>query len=223
MTETAHRAIQGRSIDTRLRILDAAVSALVSFGYSGATTLRIQELAEVSRGRLLHHYPSRDDLLVAAVAHVTEAQINDLIQDVEWPSDPSLRISDIVDRMWTTFQQPYFWASTELWLAARSNTRLRDALQPYERRVGATIARRVDTFFGRELSARVNYPVARELLVTSMRGVSLTYAFRPEDPISEPSLQRWKQAINILLLEPDQTDRTEQHTTEQGFPFGQTQ
>ena len=60
-----------RTATSRARILDAAVACLVESGYRGATTLRIQARAGVSRGRLLHHFPSRDELLVAASRHLT--------------------------------------------------------------------------------------------------------------------------------------------------------
>src|ERR1700710_2263412 len=97
------RAVQERSRDTQARILDSAVTALVLHGYSGATTLRIQEIAGVTRGRLLHHYPSRDDLLVAAVSHLTAARMQDLALDEQWPAGEPDRIDVAIDRMWGTF------------------------------------------------------------------------------------------------------------------------
>src|SRR3954463_5283324 len=62
------RSRSERSADSRLLILDAAVACLVEDGYTGASTLAVQARAGVSRGRLLHHFPSRAELLVAAAA-----------------------------------------------------------------------------------------------------------------------------------------------------------
>jgi AcrR family transcriptional regulator len=197
--EPPARALQERSKDTRARILEAAVSALVEGGYSGATTLRIQELAGVTRGRLLHHYPSRDDLVVAAVSYVTEARMAALADDVEWSDDSEKRIRQIIDKMWETFHQPYFWASTELWLASRSSPRLREALRPHERRLSAFIVTKLGSFFGPTLSAHPNYVAVRDILVTSMRGVAMTYAFRPNDPLEEPHIEQWN-SLTLQLL-----------------------
>ena len=194
------RAVQERSRTTQDRILQAAVTALVESGYSGATTLRIQEIAGITRGRLLHHYPSRDDLLVAAVTHLSEARMSDLAADVDWPSNPGERIDLIVDRMWETFRQPYFWASTELWLAARANGRLREALEPHERRLSAFIIQKLGTFFGEELTAHPAYPSTRDLLITSMRGTAMTYAFRQLDAAGDPHLATWKATARQALL-----------------------
>ncbi|RFA10003.1 hypothetical protein B7R54_12910 [Subtercola boreus] len=202
--ETAKsRATQERSIDTQARILDSAITALVQHGYSGATTLRIQEIAEVSRGRLLHHYPSRDDLLVAAVSHLTEARMRDLADDVAWPADPVARIEVAIARMWETFQQEYFWASSELWLAARANPRLKEALEPHERRLSAFIVQKVGSMFGDRLVAASSYVTVRDVLISSMRGVALSYAFRPRDAELDPHLAEWRAIARALLLPVD--------------------
>ncbi len=194
------RALQERSLDTRARILSAAVEALVEGGYSGASTLRIQKLAGVSRGRLLHHYSSRDDLLVAAVAHLTEARLAVVADDVSWPDDPAERIDRVVELTWETYRQPYFWASTELWLAARSNPRLREALKPHERQVGNWVAQQLAVLFGEALTAAPDYELVRDALLTSMRGAALAYAFRATDPANDPHLPQWKELARRLLL-----------------------
>ena len=65
------RPARERTADSRLLILDAAVACLVEDGYAGASTLAVQARAGVSRGRLLHHFPSRAELLVAAAEHLS--------------------------------------------------------------------------------------------------------------------------------------------------------
>ena len=54
----------------RRRILDAAVDLLAQKGYAGFRTADVAEIAGVSRGAQTHHFPSKDDLVVAVVAHV---------------------------------------------------------------------------------------------------------------------------------------------------------
>ena len=59
-----------RSEEMRRRILDAAVDLLAQKGYAGFRTADVAEIAGVSRGAQTHHFPSKDDLVVAVVAHV---------------------------------------------------------------------------------------------------------------------------------------------------------
>lgn len=194
------RAVQSRTIDVQRRILDAAVEVMLEHGYSGASTVRIQERAGVSRGRLLHHFPSRDALLIAASHHLARARVGELPSEHSWPADPGERIDAVVDTMAGTFTQGYFWAATELWIAARTHEELRDALLPGEREIARAVRLAMDSFFGAELAARPGYEGLREVLFTSLRGMALTTSFDPRDEPTRRHVERLKQLARTVLL-----------------------
>lgn len=196
----APRARQQRSGVTQTRILDAAIRVLVDRGYAAASTVAIQNEAGVSRGRLLHHYPSRDVLLMAAVGHLARTRIAELPSHVEWPADPVERIALATDVGWSTFHQPYFVASMELWVAARTNANLRTALLPTEREIGQTVRRAVAGFLGPELTASPRYAALYPLLLTSMRGAATTYLIDRRDPLTDPHLPLWRDLTRTYLL-----------------------
>ncbi|MGQ4600955.1 TetR family transcriptional regulator [Nocardia sp. R6R-6] len=194
-----------RTRASRQQILDAAVRCLVEFGYAGASTLRIQELAGISRGRLLHHFPSRDELLVGAVQHLAASRIAELREEVgatiiAGDNDPA-RVDEAIAHMWKNYQQPFFWASIELWVAARHNAALRDALRPAERNLQNAIRETVDAMFGPVLAARPRYRQTVDILMSSMRGVSLAYGFDPRRPDRDPHLAQWREMARVLLAE----------------------
>ncbi len=56
----------------RARLLEATVDCLVERGFAGTSTTLVSERAGVSRGAQLHHFPTKNDLVVAAVEHLTE-------------------------------------------------------------------------------------------------------------------------------------------------------
>ncbi|MEH3139380.1 MAG: TetR/AcrR family transcriptional regulator [Mycobacterium kyogaense] len=202
------RSHTARRADSREVILNAAVEALVDHGYVGASTVVIQERAGVSRGRLLHYFPSRDELLVAAAEHLVTKRIGEMADWFDSGSDHpphgGPRIDDAVDALWRTFRQPYFWAAMELWVAARINTALRAELVVAERRLGRDIERVVATMFGPEHSSHPGFARLRELLFTSMRGVALTYAIDERDPDKDPHVAMWRQIARDTLLQPGQ-------------------
>jgi hypothetical protein len=86
-----------------------------------------------------------------------------------------------------------------MWTAARTNGGIAAALLPEERRLGAVVRTVVDGMFGVELASRPGYPAVRELLLTSMRGVALTYGFDPRDPAGDPHLAQWKATARRML------------------------
>jgi tetracycline repressor-like protein len=57
---------QDRSRATQRRLLDATVDCLVEVGWAGTTTTLVSERAGVSRGAQLHHYPTKDALVLGA-------------------------------------------------------------------------------------------------------------------------------------------------------------
>lgn len=194
------RAVQSRTVDVQRRILDAAVEVMLEHGYSGATTVRIQERAGVSRGRLLHHFPSRDALLIAAAYHLAKARVGELAADHVWPDDLGERIDAVVETMAATFTQGYFWAATELWIAARTHPSLREALLPGERDIARAVRSAMDTFFGPELTTREGYEGMREVLFTSLRGMALTTSFDPREEPTRRHVERLKQLTRTALL-----------------------
>jgi AcrR family transcriptional regulator len=59
-----------RSERMRQRILDAAVQVLGDKGYAGFRMADVAQVAGVSRGAQSHHYPTKDDLVLASLEHV---------------------------------------------------------------------------------------------------------------------------------------------------------
>lgn len=89
-TVRAPRTQQQRREETRRALLDAAVESLIEVGFARTTTLEVQRRAEVSRGALLHHFPSKAELLVAAVDHLAEMRAREMKGFAsQLPPDPS--------------------------------------------------------------------------------------------------------------------------------------
>ena len=192
-----------RSADSRALILDAAVACLVEDGYAGASTLAVQARAGVSRGRLLHHFPSRAELLVAAAQHLAGTSLV-AVQEravrlmADQPPGPE-RVERAIELLWATFHEPPFWAALELWTAARTDPELRAALRSEEPRLRRAIRGVADGIWGPEVSAAPRYAELCELLFTSMRGVALVYAFEERSPATDPHLALWKRLAGRYL------------------------
>ena len=199
MTSDAGSApVQQRAWQTRARILDGAVDALVELGYAGATTSAVLARSGVSRGSLLHQFRSKDELLVAAVGHLAEARTADLLAELVPPvGDDS--VDRAVETLWSSLHGPLFTATVELWVAARTNPTLREVLAPEERRIGAVIREAIATVFGAEHAASPRFAQLSATLWSSMRGTAVTYFFDPRDPRREPLLPVWKQLAHEVL------------------------
>jgi AcrR family transcriptional regulator len=133
---TALRTPQGeRTRAMRLRLMEATVDCLVELGWAGTTTTVVSKRAGVSRGAQLHHFPSKQDLVVAAVGHLTERRREEMTSAAaDLPAQGRTRA--VLEILSQQFVSPVFFAALELWVAARTDADLRREVAPLERRVG---------------------------------------------------------------------------------------
>nr|WP_244633601.1 TetR family transcriptional regulator [Aeromicrobium sp. CFBP 8757] len=115
--------------------MEATVDSLVELGWSGTTTTVVSRRAGVSRGAQLHHFPSKQALVVAAVEHLTDRRRDDMRRHAERLTGDD-RIRGVLDILADQFVSPVFFAALELWVAARTDAELRESVAPLERRIG---------------------------------------------------------------------------------------
>lgn len=174
---------------TRQRLLDATIASLVTHGYAGTTTQRIQEAAGVSRGALLHHFGSKSELLVAAIHHVADLrlqQVTDMTEGFDRAPDP---LRAMVAAIRSAMSGPHFQAALELWSASRTDPLLADALLPAERRLGRELRSIFDEHAGIEdpEQRRVTF----ESLMALVRGLELTRHLRADRAVADAVVENW--------------------------------
>src|SRR5690242_8997390 len=59
-----------RSATTRLKLVEATIQCLYELGYHQTSTVVVTKRAKVSRGAMLHHFPSKADLMMAAMEYI---------------------------------------------------------------------------------------------------------------------------------------------------------
>lgn len=114
-----------RSATTRARILDAAVSCLFRAGYGATTTVSVAAEAQVSRGAMLHHFPSKADLMLATLAYVLEANQANFLDAAAIIPDPWERYAALPDLRLAAARQPAGVAFMEIMVGARSDEAVR--------------------------------------------------------------------------------------------------
>jgi AcrR family transcriptional regulator len=128
-----------RSAAMRTRLLDATVECLVKYGYAGTTTPRVAKIAGVTRGAQIHHFPSKEDLVVAAIEHLAQQRTQAAIQEfgrVNVSADP---VATVLDFLWESHQGPLFVATMELWVASRTDPVLAHQVARVEPLVNSTL------------------------------------------------------------------------------------
>ena len=129
--------MQARALATRSQLLDVTVDVLHDCGYSGTTTQAVCRAAGVSRGTLLYHFPTREDLLVAALDHVLSEVVQSFVDShADTPVDDP---EALVQSMWVQWQGPALTAWLELAVAARTHEPLRAPMAEVMHRFDALV------------------------------------------------------------------------------------
>jgi len=186
---------------TRRRILDAAVASLIKQGTAATTTVAVQQRAGVSRGALLHHFPTHAELLAATIDELVrrnETAVHNALAGLLENLDPVDRATRVLA---DAFSQPAYLTELELWAVARTDPQLRAALRAAERRARRDFDRVVNDLFA-PLRDRPGCATVVMLSSEFVRGFALASVLR-SDPVRRARLlESWIWAIRILLDHP---------------------
>jgi len=112
-----------KSLRTRARILDAAMRLFAEIGYHAATNAVIAEASNLTRGAMLYHFATREELVTAAIQHIELARAR-LFEEAAQASaghghgDAS---GEAIDAYWALLHEQPFVAFAELEAAARTD------------------------------------------------------------------------------------------------------
>ena len=196
-----------RRDEMRQLLLDAAVDSLVEHGFAGTTTLEVQRRAGVSRGALLHHFPSKAELLVATIGHLAGMRARELkLRAAGLPTGPA-RVDAALDLLWECFAGPLFQVSIELRAAARTEPELRRVLTAAERDIRERILHQAGAMMGREVAARPGFEQAIDLTLHLMIGAATTALLHGEEARIGGLIARWKSLFPVVLSAPNVPER----------------
>ena len=182
----------------RRRVVEATVECLVEHGYAGTTTQRVQVRAGVSRGALLHHFPNKPAMFLAAVQHVGEQQDLAVRAAAERTVSGSDRLEFAFEVLHDAMSGPLYLAGYELWMAARTDSDLRSVLTPFERTVGQNLRELGVMIFGPEFSTQPGFPTAFESLVQMFRGLALTGVLRENPDRERELIAAWRSVFPAM-------------------------
>ncbi len=184
----------------RARLLEATVELLVERGYAGTSTTLVSERAGVSRGAQLHHFPTKQDLVVAAVQHLTEVRGAELAAAAERLPTGARRTKAVLRMLGDHFTSPVFTAALELWVAARTDPALLSEVEPLEQKVGRETHRLTVDLLG----ADETRPGVRELVQATLdlvRGLGLANTISDDRRRRTRILDQWAQTLDRALGE----------------------
>jgi AcrR family transcriptional regulator len=162
-----------RSESTRKQLLDAATKLIRRKGFGGLRTIEVASVAGVSRGALMHHFPSKHALVVAVLTYVNEvtfAQSTRRAQLARTSGDP---IEEIIKDAQGFFLGDYFFIELAIAMSDESTRRVRRDIHQFTRQTRFSIeAAWLDTLISSGIPKQLASDVLA-LTLSAVRGFSV--------------------------------------------------
>ncbi|MFL0180999.1 TetR/AcrR family transcriptional regulator [Mycobacterium sp. SMC-15] len=121
---------------TRQALVGAAVELLRAEGVVAVTTRRVAGAANVSQSTVMYHFPTRDDLVTAAVAQLAFELANQArIHFEETAAAATLDLEGYLDLIWREFTTPHALSVAHLWAACWTDSQVAETVKSLEQHI----------------------------------------------------------------------------------------
>ena len=110
---TVREPKQDRSRATRQRLLESTIVCLAEMGWGATTVAVVAEHSGVSRGAAQHHFPTREDLITAALEHMFDSRMQQAVAAAA--SAPAVQKTEaVLTGLMEYFTGPLFKAAVQV-------------------------------------------------------------------------------------------------------------
>jgi AcrR family transcriptional regulator len=159
----------------------------------------VAERAGVSRGAMLHHYPTKVHLMAATVYATYESDISAYQSVLTSGLEGDVLLDALVDVAWSCFKSPGGIAQTEVWMATRSDADLAAAVIPIHAKITRRSAVGLKVVLGGKITDnKPNIEQILTYLVSALRGLALEHVLGSSLDELETSVYLVKSTIHAL-------------------------
>jgi AcrR family transcriptional regulator len=206
VTATANRPRRTqaeRRETTQRALLDATIEGLTKVGYSPLSTNKVVRKAGVSRGALVHHFPTKAELAVAAL----DRWLTDRLVEFEASFaalGPADRRADVaIDILWEMFAGATYAAWIELLVAARTDAKLRGLLADLNQRFDDAVIESFRRAFAvDEATAAFDPAIAVRFAFAVLSGAATNRFLNPLTDEQPEAVTTLKALAALLVNEP---------------------
>lgn len=196
-----------RSARMRERVLTETLDCIFEIGLRNASTVEIAKRVGVSRGAMVHHFPSKEALICAAFEHLLLKEL-DLFRDVLGSyADGDLSLDGFVDFLWSRFSGRHFMIILDYIALARTNKVMRDQIDvlrvDHQESLNAIWSR----FFANEGVSEERAQIVLNLTLCLMRGMAVQHVVRKDKAYFDSLQDYWKSHLKMLLTDPVKSKR----------------
>ncbi len=194
------RRTQGeRSAETQRRLIEATIEALHRRGYARITTAEIAERAGVSRGALMHHYDTKEELVTVAVERLLKDTTGEIRGWLGRARSGELTLDAFLDHLWELYSGRLLFVTIEHITEARHNEALRASLVPVVREFHKALDAAWREFFHGTPLSQAEVETVLNATTCLFRGMGVQTVLRQDPAYYEGLLAHWKAHVRGLV------------------------
>ena len=189
------RTQEERSEETKRRLIDATIELLIERGYARLTVADIAKRAGVSNGARVHHFRTKEDLVVAANRHIYADAVALGTQRSRSAGRARNPVKDCFDDLISLYFGRWFLGSLDAVVAARTDRRLARRIHPiivdYHAAIRAAWTRAFVEAGWSPADAGDTY----DIILHTVRGMALTSVRQPRPRVNERVVARVRRLL----------------------------
>jgi AcrR family transcriptional regulator len=198
-SKTGRKRQEERRIETRSKLVDAAIKLLYEKGAAQLTTQDVAREAGMTRGAIQYHFDSPKSLLIASIneiaARLIEHQDTERLKKLPLPE----RLDRVFEDYWRGFQGEAYAAFIEITMRGRNDPEfsaaITSALDELERQRALTW-QEIFADTGKNKDEIVSW---RSTLMVAFRGLALTRLIDGDEEKLAPQIERFKVMLTQYL------------------------
>jgi AcrR family transcriptional regulator len=178
-----------RRASTQQLLLDATVVCIVDLGLKQTSTTEVCRRAGVSRGAQLHHYPTKAELVAAAVEHLVARRHAEFRASYARMLDGAPSVAAAVEALWGIYSGPTLHAWQELTVAARTDAELRQLMVAVNQRFFALAQDTLASLAGPAARRDPELAAATRMTLAILDGLALNQVLEADDHVARAVLR----------------------------------
>lgn len=198
-----------RSRQTQARVTQATIECILAKGIRATSTVDVARLAGVSRGALVHHYPSKTLLMQAALEDLLSREVESVREMAVKVKAGELNFDSLLKALHEHFKGDLYMVTLEYLTNARTDPDIMKVLVPLAAKFNDSLEQIWEQLVASSKHTSHQNRVALNATLCMMRGMGAQSIWRDDPELYRDMLLFWKETLLELGFSAPDAKRSE--------------
>ncbi|TVP43474.1 MAG: TetR/AcrR family transcriptional regulator [Halomonas sp.] len=196
-----------RSRQTQARVTQATIECILAKGIRATSTVDVARLAGVSRGALVHQYPSKTLLMQAALEDLLSREVESVREMAVSVKAGELNFDSLLKALHEHFKGDMYMVTLEYLTNARTDPAIMEVLVPLAAKFNESLEQIWEQLVASSEHSSHQNRVALNATLCMMRGMGAQSIWRDDPELYRDMLLFWKETLIKLGFSASDEER----------------